>query len=118
MQRRTFLKSTAVLLGAGALGGTAAPAAATAALPHASGAQYPVNSAPLQPAAFLRLPPGAVRPQGWLATQLDYQLNGLNGQYQQVSHFLDFSQTGWVQPDLVGWEEVPYWYAATATSAT
>jgi hypothetical protein len=75
----------------------------------ATGAQYPVNRSPLQPAAFLRLPPGSVTPGGWLATQLDYQLNGLNGRYADTSHFLVFDNTGWVNPSLVGWEEVPYW---------
>jgi hypothetical protein len=75
----------------------------------AATAQYPLNRAPLQPAAFLRLPPGSVRPAGWLATQLDYQVNGLNGQYQGESHFLVFDNTGWVNPSLAGWEEVPYW---------
>lgn len=72
-------------------------------------AHYTPNRAPLRPAAFLRLPPGAVRPHGWLATQLDRQVNGLNGRCQEVSHFLRYDATGWVRPELGGWEEVPYW---------
>nr|WP_307865567.1 RICIN domain-containing protein [Streptomyces montanisoli] len=86
------------------LGGSATgPAAA------AGGPRYPANRAPLQPAAFLRLPPGAVRADGWLATQLAHQVDGLCGHYPEVSHFLDYDATGWIHPDLGGWEEVPYW---------
>ena len=70
---------------------------------------YPNNRAPLQPAAFLRLPPGAARAQGWLATQLDRQVNGLCGRYPDTSHFLQYANTGWTNSSLGGWEEVPYW---------
>jgi Beta-L-arabinofuranosidase, GH127/Ricin-type beta-trefoil lectin domain-like len=87
--RRTFIKGSALAVGGTLLTDT--------------------SKAPLQPLTFLRLPPGAVRPQGWLATQLDRQLNGLNGRYQEFSHFLRFNETGWVRADLGGWEEVPYW---------
>jgi hypothetical protein len=34
-----------------------------------------------------------VRSQGWLATQLAYQLNGLCGRYPEVSHFLQYDKT-------------------------
>lgn len=95
VQRRTFIIGSALATGAVLLPSTQAGAA-------------PLRSA-VQPAAFRRLPPGAVRPQGWLATQLDKQLNGLNGRYPDVSSFLQFDQTGWVHPELDGWEELPYW---------
>jgi hypothetical protein len=95
VQRRTFLLGSALATGAALLSPTHAPAA-----PHRG---------PLRPAAFRRLPPGAVRPQGWLATQLDRQVNGLGGRYPEVSGYLQFDQTGWVHPDLGGWEELPYW---------
>ena len=75
----------------------------------AAGGLYSPNAAPLQPTAFLRLPPGSVRPSGWLAGQLQLQLAGLNGRYQDTSHFLDYATTGWITPANVGWEEVPYW---------
>ena len=107
--RRGFIKGALLAAGAAAL-----PLPAVAAPPKpprdTQAAQYPVNRAPLQPAAFLRLPPGSVTPGGWLATQLDHQVDGLNGRYQDTSHFLVFNQTGWVDPSLAtGWEEVPYW---------
>lgn len=91
VQRRTFLAAGALTAGAALL---PRPAAAA--------------PAPRQP-TFRRLPPGAVRPDGWLATQLDHQLTGLCGRYQEVSDYLRFDATGWVRPDLDGWEELPYW---------
>ncbi|MET0136476.1 MAG: RICIN domain-containing protein [Kibdelosporangium sp.] len=99
IQRRTFIKG-GMLATAGTL--------LTDQVAHAA-AHYPGHRAPLRPAAFLRLPPGAVRPQGWLATQLDRQLTGLTGRLPEISHFLQFGNTGWVRADLGGWEEVPYW---------
>ncbi|GAB3406323.1 hypothetical protein GCM10027569_16680 [Flindersiella endophytica] len=67
------------------------------------------NRAPLKPAAFLRVPVGSVRPQGWLAKQLAYELDGLCGRYPEVSHFLQYDGNGWIHPGLGGWEEVTYW---------
>ncbi|MFJ2093930.1 RICIN domain-containing protein [Streptomyces sp. NPDC087901] len=75
----------------------------------ANGGHYSPNAAPLHPTAFLKLPPGRVTARGWLAGQLKLQLDGLCGRYEEFSHFLDFTATGWVRPELGGWEEVPYW---------
>ncbi|NUR30066.1 MAG: hypothetical protein HOV83_30155, partial [Catenulispora sp.] len=75
----------------------------------APGGLYTPNAAPLHPTAFLRLPPGAVRPAGWLSGQVQLQLAGLNGRYQDTSHFLDYATSGWIHPANSGWEEVPYW---------
>ncbi|HWO63010.1 MAG TPA: RICIN domain-containing protein [Umezawaea sp.] len=98
--RRTFLRG-GLLTAGGVLVVERTAQAATA--------HYPVNRAPLRPSSYLRLPPGAVRPAGWLATQLDRQVTGLAGRYQEFSHFLRFGETGWTRADLDGWEEVPYW---------
>ncbi|MEU4744708.1 RICIN domain-containing protein [Actinosynnema sp. NPDC023658] len=100
IRRRTFLTGSALTAFGAALPGRASAQAT---------ALYTAQRAPLRPSAFLRLPPGAVRPRGWLATQLGKQLDGLNGRLPEVSHFLRFDSTGWVRPDLAGWEEVPYW---------
>lgn len=62
-----------------------------------------------RPVAYERLRPGAIRPSGWLATQLDRQLNGLNGRFQEISQYLRYNDNGWVQPERGGWEELPYW---------
>ncbi|MPZ82569.1 MAG: hypothetical protein GEV28_20070 [Actinophytocola sp.] len=102
VHRRTVLNGGALAASAALL-----PLRAADAAPVAAG--YLANRAPLRPAAFLRLPPGAVRAEGWLATQLDRQVDGINGRYEQLSHFLRFDRTGWVHPELGGWEEVPYW---------
>jgi hypothetical protein len=107
MERREFLKRGILTAGGLALVGHEITFSRVA---HAaSGGFYSPNLSPLQPAAFYRLPPGSVKAQGWLANQLQLQLNGLNGQMIQVSHFLQYNNTGWITPNLVGWEEVPYW---------
>src|SRR5215472_18490565 len=111
LSRRRFLQAGLAVTAAAAaetLTMRLVPPAAAAAS-GTSPAGYVTPLAPLQPAAFLRLPPGSVQPSGWLATQLDREANGLCGQYPQVSHFLDMSTTGWINPSRVGWEEVPYW---------
>ncbi|MFD9739843.1 RICIN domain-containing protein [Umezawaea sp. NPDC059074] len=98
--RRTLLRGGLLTAGGALLRAPAAQAAAPL---------YPVNRSPLRPSAYLRLPPGAAKATGWLATQLDRQVSGLNGRYQEFSHFLRFADSGWTRPDLDGWEEVPYW---------
>ncbi|MEV6011012.1 RICIN domain-containing protein [Streptomyces sp. NPDC051976] len=122
LNRRHFV-STAVAAGAAGLplrpgGPRTGPAvspgspratAATARVAPARGGLYTPNAAPLAPTAFLRLPPGAVTARGWLDGQLRLQLSGLCGRYADLSHFLVMDNTGWVHPDHVGWEEVPYW---------
>ena len=106
MKRREFLKRGLIAAGGSAFLGQVTFSRIAYA---ASGGLYWPNKSPLQAAAFYRLPPGSVTAQGWLAGQLQLQLNGLCGQYNQISHFLDYNTTGWITPGLVGWEEVPYW---------
>ncbi|GAB3711708.1 RICIN domain-containing protein [Amycolatopsis oliviviridis] len=105
--RRNFLKATVATGLAAGVGTQATRATAEAATSAVS--PYVANRAPLLPAPLLRLPPGSARADGWLATQLRKQLDGLNGRYQEVSHYLAFGDTGWTRPELKGWEEVPYW---------
>jgi Beta-L-arabinofuranosidase, GH127/Ricin-type beta-trefoil lectin domain-like len=112
VSRRDVLVAGLASAGVAAAGGLTSLAfaqKAAAAASNVSPAGYITHLAPLQPAAFLRLPPGSVQASGWLATQLNYQVNGLNGQYPQVSGFLDYSATGWINKTGQGWEEVPYW---------
>ncbi len=106
MKRREFLKKSVFTTAGITILATLDPTRIARA---DSGGFYWPNIAPLQAAAFYRLPPGSVKAQGWLATQLQLQLNGLCGQYNHVSHFLDYSSSGWIHPDHDGWEEVPYW---------
>ncbi|MFF3595697.1 RICIN domain-containing protein [Kitasatospora indigofera] len=128
MNRRQFVNGT-VAAGASALalhGADPASAAPAAPAPSAGpgkkptvaglstvaparGGLYTPNAAPLQPTAFLRLPPGSITARGWLDGQLRLQLAGLCGRYDEFSHFLDMNTSGWVRPDRAGWEELPYW---------
>ncbi|WP_018548875.1 RICIN domain-containing protein [Streptomyces sp. LaPpAH-108] len=99
LHRRHFLTGGALALSSAALSvRLAPPAAAEGRSPRA-----------LAPAAFTRLRPGSITARGWLAGQLRLQLDGLFGRYEQRSHFLDFTTTGWVHPENPGWEELPYW---------
>jgi DUF1680 family protein len=108
--RGSALTAAALYAGPAALRGTAASAAVKgAAVSPAAGGLYTPNAAPLAPTAFLRLPPGSVKPAGWLAGELQLELDGLCGKYEDTSHFLDTSTTGWLNPSQIGWEEVPYW---------
>ncbi|HTU76051.1 MAG TPA: beta-L-arabinofuranosidase domain-containing protein, partial [Trebonia sp.] len=107
LSRRTFL-SSAVVAGAALAGPAFLPRQAEATV-TGPGGLYTPNGSGLSPSAFLRLPPDAVRPAGWLSTQLDNQLDGLNGQMTYVSHFLQPSTCGWITPSQYGWEEAPYW---------
>ena len=71
---------------------------------------YPGNRAPLQPAAFTKLPMGAVRPQGWINELLVRQGNGLAGNLGEISAWLDKRGNAWLGTgDKYGWEELPYW---------
>jgi hypothetical protein len=77
--------------------------------PRKSGGLYGQNRSPLQPAPFMKLPPGSVKAHGWLRHQLDLQLNGLNGRMTEVSDYLNYDNCGWVDSTKDGWEELTYW---------
>ncbi|MEV5428108.1 RICIN domain-containing protein [Streptomyces sp. NPDC052701] len=100
LSRRALLGTGASAIGASALSGPLSPAATAAPRPR---------SAPPAPDRFRRLTPGSVTARGWLAGQLRLQLDGLCGRFESVSHFLDFSASGWTHPGRGAWEEVPYW---------
>ena len=68
----------------------------------------PQNRPPLQPAAFLPLPLGAVRPQGWLLDQLKVQANGLTGHIDEFWPDLGL-QSGWLGGAGEAWERGPYY---------
>lgn len=91
-----------VLIGLAALGGAATGWMVAPGQPAAAAqATYLANRAPLQPAAFLRLPPGAVRPRlARHATRLPTQR--LCGRDPEISHFLRYDNTGWINSDLGG----------------
>jgi hypothetical protein len=106
IDRRRFLSSIA------------AGVAASAVPIHASsgGRDAPAESAGLPPAglaavAFSPLPLGAVRPRGWLARQLQIQVEGLSGHLDEF--WPDVGQSQWFGGRAEGWERAPYWLDGT-----
>jgi DUF1680 family protein len=74
--------------------------------------QYVSNREPLQPSGLVRLPPGSVKPDGWLKAMLRLQADGFHGHLQELSAFLKKDKNAWLAKDgrgEQGWEEVPYW---------
>jgi hypothetical protein len=116
MNRRTLLRGGLAVAGGLALAGRAVTAAWAAGSPVitlvgnvSGGGLYNPNPSGLTRTPLLKLPSGSVRATGWLAQQLSLDGTGIAGGYDQVSHFLNTSTTGWIHPGQVGWEEVPYW---------
>lgn len=73
---------------------------------------YAANRAPLMPSRLVKLPVGAVRPDGWLRKQLELQAGGFHGHLTEISPFLRKEGNSWLNPEGLGehgWEEVPYW---------
>ncbi|MEK7405776.1 MAG: beta-L-arabinofuranosidase domain-containing protein [Acidobacteriota bacterium] len=73
---------------------------------------YAGNRPPLLPSPLIKLPVGAVRPEGWLRHQLELMAEGFTGRLPELSRFCRFEGNGWTHPKgqgEFGWEEVPYW---------
>ncbi len=73
---------------------------------------YRGNRAPLIASPLVKLPVGAVRPEGWLRKQLELEGDGFSGRLTDISRFCAFNGNAWVSPvgqGNSGWEEVPYW---------
>src|SRR5437868_11997856 len=60
--------------------------------------QYVTNREPLTPSALVRLPPGAVRPEGWLLKTLRMQADGFHGHLQELSPYLKKEGNAWLSP--------------------
>ncbi|NDV67298.1 beta-L-arabinofuranosidase domain-containing protein [Dysgonomonas sp. 25] len=73
-------------------------------------AHYIGNRAPLKPVHFIKLPVGAVKPEGWLKKYLHLQKDGLTGKLGEISAWLEKKDNAWLMSGgQHGWEEVPYW---------
>jgi len=67
---------------------------------------YPNNPAPLVQNAFIKLPLGAVKPEGWLKRQLEIQAEGLTGNLDDF--WPDLVNSAWRGGDGEAWERGPY----------
>lgn len=61
----------------------------------------------LQQPQFRPLPPGQVRPLGWLQNQLCLQADGLSGHLDEF--WPDVKESRWFGGEAEGWERAPYW---------
>jgi len=114
---RAFVLTAAALFGV-AMMAEAKPQATTTVkivpTPPTSGgnACYVGNRPPLLPSALIRLPTGAVRPEGWLRGQLELEAEGFSGRLTEISPWCRFDGSAWSSPNGAGengWEELPYW---------
>ncbi|QGY47550.1 hypothetical protein GM418_28940 [Maribellus comscasis] len=79
---------------------------------------YLSNRQPLQPAHFIKLPLGSIKPDGWILKLLELQKEGLAGQLGEISAWLEKDNNAWLeQGGAHGWEEVPYWLRGYADMA-
>ena len=79
---------------------------------HANNDFYVGNRPPLLPSPFMKLPIGAVAPEGWVRRQLELEAEGFTGHLLEISRFLKKEDNAWLSPKGEGhspWEEVPYW---------
>lgn len=88
--------------------------ASTVAHPPTAGANsfYTGNRAPLLPNPLIKLPIGAIRPEGWLRYQLVLMSEGMIGHLSEISQWCVYEGNAWVSPTgegANGWEELPYW---------
>ncbi len=73
---------------------------------------YVGNRPPLIPSPFMKLPVGAIEPDGWVRRQLELQAEGFHGHLTEISRFLKKEGNAWLSPAGEGdhgWEEPPYW---------
>lgn len=68
---------------------------------------YPNNPEPLVQNAYIRLPLGAVKPEGWLKRQLEIQAQGLTGHLDEF--WPDLVKSAWRGGEGEAWERGPYY---------
>ena len=68
---------------------------------------YKGNPEPLLRNAYIKLPLGAVKPEGWLRSQLEAQAAGLTGNLDDF--WPDLVNSSWRGGDGEAWERGPYY---------
>jgi hypothetical protein len=68
---------------------------------------YKGNPDPLYKNAYIKLPLGAVKPEGWLRSQLEAQAAGLTGNVDEF--WPDLLNSSWKGGDGEAWERGPYY---------
>ncbi|HPA86915.1 MAG TPA: glycoside hydrolase family 127 protein [Bacteroidales bacterium] len=67
---------------------------------------YPGNPETMKQTAYIKLPLGAVKPEGWLLSQLEAQAEGLTGNVDDF--WPDLVNSSWRGKDGEAWERGPY----------
>jgi hypothetical protein len=73
---------------------------------------YVSNREPLVASPFVKLPIGAIAPQGWLRRTLELEAEGMTGHLTEISPWCKAEGNSWLSPKGEGhspWEELPYW---------
>lgn len=70
---------------------------------------YMNNRAPLVEKAYMELPIGAVKPEGWLKEQMLRMCNGMTGNLDILYEKVMGKRNGWLGGDGDVWERGPYW---------
>lgn len=70
---------------------------------------YLQNRSPLAAKPYIELPLGAIKPKGWLLTQLETMKTGMAGKLDELYPTVLGSRNGWLGGDGDVWERGPYW---------
>jgi DUF1680 family protein len=70
---------------------------------------YLQNRSPLSSKPYIELPLGAIKPKGWLLTQLKTMKTGMAGQLDKLYPTVLGKRNGWLGGDGDVWERGPYW---------
>jgi len=71
---------------------------------------YVGNRPPLTPSAFMKLPIGAIKPQGWVRKQLELEADGFTGHMAELSAWCEPEGYVWLNPDMhpSSWDQVAF----------
>ncbi len=75
---------------------------------QAKNVNYTDNRSPLIENAFIALPIGSIRPQGWLLGQLKLAAHGMTGHLDEIWRDVG-PDNGWLGGKGDAWERGPYW---------